>query len=342
MGIRRAGEDTSGGSVDASDLENLDLDLDLSSFDAFGCPEGMVYQDDFCQYPSQVTAYLCDEGDLEGCRTQCSNGSKESCGRFSSALLDKHYGNKEYLIICDADMEAFFADAEPLRAKIDEACENADGPSCSVSALILDIPNARAEECTGEPSSEYALQYATKMDTACSNREQRACRAVADIYGEGEFSSKGIPADALMLDLTLGLACDSGNARACWLIGELYVSAGSTGVAYDMEKSLTYLRRACFGDNVLACAIAGIAAGNTGTDLCISQIQELHPHFNKNYVIHPSDEVAEFTTFCEKSAPYADPNLAYDLLANACKFSGDPLASATCDMGLRLLNFEGL
>lgn len=342
-----SGGDTSGGDTSGGDPsdENKELDIDLSTLDVRGCPDGFVYADGFCQYAAQATAYLCDEGDFDGCRTQCGNGSAESCGRFADLLLEKHFKQSKYMFACADGLTAFLAETEPFKAKFDEACDVFEAPACTMSALLLDLDFARQEDCTGEPGDAYAEQFISKMGIACMGREQRACQVVADAYGDGDLSSKGIPASAEMLDLILGGACEMGNARACWLIGELYYFASSGGVQRDIQKSLNYLARACLGDNEMACAFAGVGYNSPTSDKCTSQLQKVLPHIDDSFILYADAEPEEISTFCQEVSTQTDSARATDLLTNACKGSSQ-LASATCDLGIASidldLNLEGL
>jgi hypothetical protein len=307
---------------------------DLSTVDVRGCPEGFVYDDGQCKYASQATAYLCDEGDLKNCRAQCEAGSVESCGRFSSAYMDDTMSTNPY--VTEKMIPRFFSEVVPLEAKLKEACDSLEASACTLSALLLDKEAIKNEN---DPDKKYIQAYVDLIDMACMFGDQRACQTVADTYGDGGFSGAGIPANPELLDFVLGGACEGGNARACWLIGELYYF--SAGVKPDINKSASYLTRACYADNTMACAFAGLMYNYNDTAKCAVKLKEILPHLTtKNFILQSTADAEEIAEFCQATAGVYDDSKAFDAFISACDDADQDFGLLLCSSAELNINLD--
>jgi uncharacterized protein len=308
--------------------------ISLKTSDVRGCPEGFVYDDGQCKRVNVVKAYMCDVGDISGCQRQCEAGSVESCGRFSSALMDQTMGSSVFAQ--GENMETFFKYALPLRAQIVSACEQQEASACAVQALTLDLERARRDDTTGDPSREFVSEFVDLMDKACLLGDQRSCDMSAGVHGYSLFSGQGYKPSREKLDEVIGGACEGGNVNACWLIGEIYAlhpDVGYSAIGRDMDKSLYYLSRACYGDNTTACAFAGIAY--SGDDQCVSLMQAAVPFvLSKNGLASTSSsggvDMDSVNDICAQTQRFNDPEKAADLFRAACDDPNRALAEVLC------------
>jgi hypothetical protein len=227
--------------------------------DGRGCPTGFVYSGDGCARKSEVPHYLCEPGDLMECKTQCTAGSTESCGRYAGVLLDTYV---EGLYIPEARQADLERDLAPMRAPLGGACDAGEADACTMVALAAlgDSDELRPADGTSWIVAGPALEL------ACAGGEPLACDMVNDVYANGDFEDDAlapVPRDPKLADALIGQGCEVGSAAACLMLAENYLYGASFKEAYSTteraHRGAALLGDACHGAMLDACVIASAA-----------------------------------------------------------------------------------
>lgn len=263
----------------------------VSTREAAGCPAGLVYNaQGLCVRPGAAQAYLCREGDAEGCAAQCEAGSQESCGRFAGLVLDRHTSTIGKVLRFDelAGM------AEPRSSELRRACDEGVASACTVSALLA-AGGVLTPLSPTVPGGGAA--FVRDMENACAGGEGRACAYVIAAYGKGAV--EGVEKNPRRLNQIVEGACLAGSGRACWLYGQyLYdgvaqqlpirseggVGAGiketlqlvqEPGNKKQLQRAVDALERGCTGGVVKSCLLAGIAYKFKSPPMCLALMAPL-------------------------------------------------------------------
>jgi len=290
--------------------------IHLVARDVRSCPAGFTFSDSACVASSSVKSSLCDHGDESGCKTQCLAGSKESCGRFSAAVLEHHFSwqmnvknNKHdtVIMLLKGTMQ------KPLR----EACDAGEAPACTIAAYahIVDLGNTDFDPEKGQVPGFMEL-----ITKGCRAAETVACYWVIMTYGDGLFHDEGaasIPKDFAKLVDIAGVGCDRGSAMTCLLLsGEYWVFLDKVEPTERAKRTLTYARRACTGGIPEACAIAGTVLQSK--EACVAGIRELGKPLKKKNQLALS-VFADSDDECDVAAPVRSEAGAKEMFALGCK-----------------------
>lgn len=287
----------------------------LVARDVRSCPAGFTYSDGACVPKAEAKGALCDHGDEAGCKTQCLAGSKESCGRFSSALIEHNFNwqmnverskHDAVIGVLKGTMQ------KPLR----EACDAGEGPACTVAAYahVVDMGNTTFDVVQGQVPGFVDL-----VTKGCRAGETVACNWVILTYGDGLFEKEGafsIPkAIGKLVDIA-GVGCDRGSATTCLLLSGEYWLDNRMDAAQRPKLVVTYARRACTGGIPEACALAGTMLQSH--DACVSGFKELESPLKKKHQLALST-FASTDYQCDVSAPVRSEAGAKEMFALGCK-----------------------
>jgi hypothetical protein len=287
----------------------------LAPPDTRSCPAGFSYVDGACEKNAKTVA-LCSPGDVDGCRTQCQAGSSESCGRFSSALIQSSF-NKLYLI--DNEKRPKVASLlKGLDAPLRAACDKGEGAACTAGALAAITTRKGIPDFTPDGSDAAAiLPLYTK---GCKAGDTISCNEIASIYGDGFLAAEKVspvPRDVRKMVDLIGVGCDRGNAIACLLLSGQLINDNKSGMAADERAKLIlkYARRACVGGVKEGCVVA--AAVQQPTPQSAETFKTERPLFARGNAIMKA--FTDLEDQCPSVASATSPDGAREMFEIACK-----------------------
>jgi hypothetical protein len=287
----------------------------LVARDVRSCPAGFTYADSACVPKAEAKGALCEHGDEAGCKTQCLAGSKESCGRFSTALIEHNFG---WQMNVDRDKRDAVVGvlkatmAKPLR----EACDAGEATACTIAAYahIIDMGNTDFDVQQGQVPGFVDL-----VTKGCRAGETVACNWVILTYGDGLFKDEkafSIPKDMGKLVDIAGVGCDRGSATTCLLLSGEYWLDKAINTAPQAKLAVAYARRACTGGIPEACAIAGTLLESK--EACTSGIKQLEGALKKKHQLAMST-FANTEYQCDVAALPRTEAGAKEMFALGCK-----------------------
>ncbi|MCA9489115.1 MAG: hypothetical protein KC621_04315, partial [Myxococcales bacterium] len=288
--------------------------------DARGCPEGFVFSDGACARKSEVSSWLCDPGDLVGCKAQCAAGSSESCGRYAGILLDTYLDD----LVIPADRSAdLVRDLNASKDAFVTACtDKGEADACSMAGMAQVTSEALLRPTDGL-SWVLAGDY---FEAACAGGEAMACDVVNDTYTYGMLEDdelSPIARDIPKVNALLSQACEVGSARACLMLAENHAFDFQFRDAFSAaERAHTSARAvsdACHAGLTEACVIA--AAAYLPKDRCqdaVDWISKRVSEDSKLYMFEDDD------VFCPLTEKLVEPAKSVELAAFACA-KGDEL-----------------
>lgn len=248
--------------------------------DTRSCPAGFSFVDDVCVQGANQSQ-LCEPGDISGCKTQCVAGSAASCGRLSTALIQRSYTPN--FVIDRAEGDALLSTIKGLDAPLKKACKQGEGAACWGAALAV---MARRDEPDFMPEGADVPELIPAMEEGCKLGDAMSCANVVFVYGDGllehEKTNSVRKNIAKMIDI-VGVGCDRGGPMACLMLGAQIAWDERSGSPEERSKiGLQYLRRACAGGLKEGCAVAG--AMQLPATECAATIRSLGPELQGNAI----------------------------------------------------------
>lgn len=219
--------------------------------DGLGCPAGFVYADGACvKDAGKAKAFLCKDGDEQGCLKQCIAGSDPSCDRYARGLIysDSMDDKQKFSRV----MEAFTTH----RKRLDEACKADQPNTCSALALLAFAPILAG----GEFDKKEASKGFDYMARGCVAGDFTACSFLRFIGTDPEMEKEtGVDGTKLLVD-TIERGCRAGNAVPCGFVG--VEAATGEHLRRDPKRAVELLERACTGSFAEACQIQAALLGD--------------------------------------------------------------------------------
>jgi TPR repeat protein len=221
--------------------------------DGLGCPAGFVYADGACTKDAgKAKAFLCNNGDEQGCLKQCIAGSDPSCDRYARALIygDSMDDKQKFSRV----MEAFTTH----RKRLDESCKADQPNTCSALALLAFAPILAG----GEFDKKEASKGFDYMARGCVAGDYTACSFLRFIGVDPDMEKEtGIDGKKLLVG-TLERGCRAGNAVPCGFLGAEIASGEN--LRRDPKRAVELAESACRGSFAEACQIHAALLGDHG------------------------------------------------------------------------------
>ncbi len=279
--------------------------------DARGCPEGFVYAEGGCARPSEVTSWLCDAGDLVGCKQQCAAGSAESCGRYAGVLLDT---SVEDVYVPTSRVDDLRKDLAPNRAAFQSACtEHGEADACTLAGFAEVIDEVELRPTTAahwRASGRY-------FEAACAGGEAVACDIVNDLLSYGLLEDEGVPRDPAKANALIGQACEVGSGRACLMLAEMHAFDATFAEAFSAPERAHVAGRAladaCHAGLLDACVIA--SAGYLAEARCQETVDWISKRVEEDSKLFLFEDD---TSFCPLTVKLDDAAKSLELATFAC------------------------
>lgn len=192
------------------------------------CSKGLVVVNGKCA-PAKPGAPVCDVGaKVAGCVAQCEAGDATGC-----AMASLVYGLG--VDVPKDDAKVFSLDRR--------GCDLGDMTSCM--SLGSDYQSGTGTKQDKGKAAQLYLQ-------ACNGGAGTACAILAGMYN-GSSGAMGFAADPAKVVKYAARGCEGGNGQSCTILAH---------VVTDKALALKLLRRACNGNDVIACTEAGVAYEN--------------------------------------------------------------------------------
>lgn len=301
----------------AAEAAKTSAESTLVAPDARTCPPGFSYVDGACDQAAKVQT--CAVGDLDGCKTQCKAGSKESCGRLSAAIVKKVYSHN-FVVNGAANQKAGSDAVKDVLAPLKNACAQGEAAACWGAAMSVMANAPRTDFVDFLPEDDELPEVIPLIDRGCKLGDSVSCYYVMSTYGDGMFSrEKKNPVaknQRKMIDM-VGLACDRGNAVACLMLaGQVFND--DRNFPNEAERAglvAKYAKRACTGGMKQGCVVAGAVQSATST--CVATFKAIRSEFAKGgAVLQPfagSDEE------CPKLTSAQNAESAKEMFELGCK-----------------------
>lgn len=91
------------------------------------------------------------------------------------------------------------------------------------------------------------------LDVACLNQEPTSCRALGDMFKNGE----GVEASSERAYRAYVRACDHGDGEMCVMLAKKYEAGAESAGSSDLARAATFLQRACEQGAATACLELG-------------------------------------------------------------------------------------
>jgi TPR repeat protein len=237
---------------------------------------GFVFAQGMCTRPTGAHAYLCAPADEAECKTQCDEGSAESCFNLGRILARRSWmddigpARPPLVKACTAEIaesctllgEALWgmADPEVDAAAADQAineaygflmrgCQGGDGYGCELAGDIMSDHKL--------PSYDESAAFGL-YSRACELGSGVGCSFAADRLFEGKGVAKNLERGLQ----TLLRSCEAGSVDECAEYGEV-LAEGRHGVTKDLKLAAKFMAHACEVD-VGWCETAGDIAAKAG------------------------------------------------------------------------------
>jgi hypothetical protein len=189
------------------------------------CSKGLVVVNGKCA-AAKPGAPVCDVGvKVAGCVAQCDAGDSNGC-----AMASLIYGLGIDVPKDDTKVVTFDR----------RGCELGDMSSCM--SFGSDYQSGTGVKQDKGKAAQLYLQ-------ACNGGAGTACATLAGMY-DGSNPAMGFAADPLKVVKYAQRGCEGGNGQSCTMLAHLSV---------DKAVALKLLRRACNGNDAIACTEAGVA-----------------------------------------------------------------------------------
>ncbi len=285
----------------------------IAAPDARSCPAGFTYVDGACERSAKAS--LCAPNDVAGCRAQCLAGSPESCGRFSSALLETSF--TPGFVVKQAERDKMKATLTGTDDQLRAACDKGEGAACTMSAFAA---MAKHPEADFLPEGVDVPAFVPAVVKGCKAGDSVGCYMTLLVYGDGLLEREKVnpvPRDNVkMLDI-VGIGCDRGNATAClMLVPQLLTDERALPTPEARgAAALKYAKRACTGGLKEGCGAAG--ALQLPTAQCKATFEEMRVELREGNEIYRALGTAGDD--CAVAASVVDPVGAKEMFALGCQ-----------------------
>lgn len=251
----------------AGDAKKTTSESTLVAPDARTCPEGFSYVDGACEKAAKVPT--CAVDDIDGCKTQCKAGSKESCGRLSAAVVKRVY-SPNFTVNGKANQTSASGWLKDVEAPLKDACNKGEGAACWGAAMSVMANAPRTELVDFLPEDDELPTVVPLIERGCKQGDAVSCYYVMSIYGDGMYKKEAknpIPRDQRKMIDIVGLACDRGSATACLMLsGQVFNDdINFKDPAERAKLTLKYAQRGCTGGQMIGCAVAGAIQSDPDT-----------------------------------------------------------------------------